>query len=166
MTGRPNLFQRLLHRFVMLRPVTDFFAPRVHRADNAILNLTGGRFSLSRLLGWRIIQLTTFRASSRRPRTIPLLAVFDDDRIALIASSFGRPQNPNWYYNLKSTPDCIVRYNGESKLYSAREAEGDERDKYWGMAVAAYAGYEKYRARAGRMIPIILLEPKRSQTGG
>ncbi len=158
---RPNAVQRLLHRFLMLRPVTAFFAPRVHRLDQAVLKLTGGKFTAAEILGWNIIQLTTIGAKTNQPRTMPLVAMFDEEKIALVASSFGRQHNPGWYYNLKVHPECEVVFKGKSEKYLARETEGEEYKKYFQMAVSQYAGYEKYKERAAhRHIPVMVLERK------
>jgi deazaflavin-dependent oxidoreductase (nitroreductase family) len=159
---KPNAVQKLLHRFFMLRPVTAFFAPRVHRMDNAILKLTRGKFTATGILGWNIIQLTTIGAKTKQPRTMPLVGMFDGEKIALIASSFGRKHNPGWYYNLKAHPDCDVQVKGRCKQYIARATRGEEYDLYWQMAVSLYAGYEKYQQRAAhRRIPVMVLEPRK-----
>lgn len=146
----------------MLQPVTAFFAPFIHRVDQAILKLTKGKYTISEFAGWNIIQVTTIGAKTNQWRTLPLLALFDDEKIALIASSFGREHNPGWYYNLKANPYCSVRFKGKSGEYVAREAEGEERDKYFQLAVSQYGGYQKYKERAAhRQIPVMVLEPKK-----
>lgn len=146
----------------MLKPVTAFFAPWIHRMDKLLLEWTHGKHSLAQILGWPIIEITTIGAKTNQPRTIPLIGVVDGEQIALIASSFGREHNPGWYYNLKKHPECDVLMNGRSGKYIARELEGDEYTRYWKLAVSYYAGYEKYRERAvHRHIPVMLLEPKR-----
>ena len=160
MNAEPNPFQKLIHQFFMSRPVTAFFAPWIHQVDNVALKLTKGKYAVSEILGWNIIQLTTIGAKTNEPRTLPLVAVFDGETIALIASSLGRKNNPGWYYNLKKNPECEVQYRGRSKKYAAREAEGNEREKFWRLALSYYAGYEKYKERAGRKIPVMILEPK------
>ena len=104
MTRRPNAFQKLLHRIVMLRPVSAFFAPWVHRLDRLVLKLTKDRHSAAEILGWPIIQLTTIGAKTNRSRTIPLVGVIENEKIALIASNFGREHDPGWFYNLKAHP--------------------------------------------------------------
>ena len=145
----------------MWRPITAFFATRLHRIDNLVLKVSGGRFTLAQLAGWTIIQLTTIGAKSNQPRTMPLIGVMDGEKIALIASSFGREHNPGWYYNLKTHPECDVVFNGRSGKYVARELYGEEYNCYWQLAVSFYAGYEKYKERAAyRHIPVMLLEPK------
>jgi deazaflavin-dependent oxidoreductase (nitroreductase family) len=161
MNAGPNAFQKLLHQFFMLRPVTAFFAPWIHQVDKTILKLTKGKHTVSEILGWNIIQLTTVGAKTGQPRTMPLVALSDGEKIALVASSLGREHNPGWYYNLKKNPECDVQQNSRSRKYIARETEGDERDKYWQLALSYYEGYEKYKERAGRKIPVMVLEPKR-----
>jgi len=160
MNAKPNALQKLLHRFFMLRPVTAFFAPWIHQLDNAILKLTKGKYTGSEILGWNIIQLTTIGAKTNQPRTMPLMGLFDGDKIALVASSLGREHNPGWYHNLKKNPECDVQWKGRSSKYIAREVEGNEYEKYWQLALSYYVGYEKYKERAGRKIPVIVLEPK------
>ena len=161
MTRRPSAFQKLLHRVFMLRPVTEFFAPRINGIDHAILKLTKGKHTGSEIMGWNIIQLTTIGAKSGEPRTISLAAFFEEEKIALIASSYGWTRNPAWYYNLKAHPECKVEWRGRNGTYLARETSGNEYDKYWKLAVSYYEGYEKYKERAGRKIPVMVLEPKR-----
>ena len=160
MSNRPKAWQKFIHRLLMLRPVTAFFAVWFPRLDHAILRLTNGKFALSEVAGWKIIQLTALGAKTKQLRTLPLVALFDGEKIALIASNFGRKHHPGWYYNLKAHPECEVQRHGHASKYIARETEGDERRKYWEMALTYYAGYEKYQERAGRRIPIMVLEPK------
>ena len=158
---KPNAFQKLLHRLVMIRPVTAFFAPWIHYVDRVLLERTNGRHSIAEILGWPILEVTTIGAKSNQPRNMPLVGIIDDKKIALIASGFGRVHNPGWYYNLKAHPECDVLFNGRSGKYIAREMHGDEYDHYWQMAVSIYSGYEKYKERAApRHIPVMLLEPK------
>ncbi len=107
MIARPNAFQKLLHQIFMLRPVTGFFAPWVHHLDKTILKLTKGKYAVSEILGWNIIQLTTIGAKTNQPRTMPLVGLFDGEKIALIASSLGREHNPGWYYNLKKIRNAM-----------------------------------------------------------
>jgi deazaflavin-dependent oxidoreductase (nitroreductase family) len=156
----PNAFQRLLHRFIMIKQVTSFFAPRTHLIDGFFLKLTKNKHTLSEILGWNIIQLATLGAKTGKPYTVILIGIMDGERIALIGSNFGRANNPAWYYNLKKNPVCEAQLGGVSRKYTARETEGTERETYWRMAVSHYQGYEKYKQRASqRHIPVILLEP-------
>lgn len=158
----PKFIHRLLHVVVSIRPLRAFVAHNMHRIDLYCLQLTGGKYSLSEFGGWTIIQLTTIGAKTGRQRTMPLLAGMEADKIALIASSFGREHNPGWYYNLKAHPECIVIFKGTSLPYVAREVYEDEYSKYWDLVASNYVGYEKYRKYAAhRHIPVMVLEPKK-----
>jgi len=159
MSQKPNAFQKFIHLIAMQQPVNAFFSTRMHRIDGVILRMTGGKRTMSEFLGWPIIQLTTIGAKTGNQHTLPLIGVLDGEKIALIASSFGRQHNPGWYYNLKSHPECDVQLKGISYKYIARELNGEERETYWQLAISYYAGYEKYKERAAhRQIPVMLLE--------
>lgn len=161
MNTKPNAFQRLVHRFIMLSPVSAFFANKVHLVDKFVLKLTGGKYSVSGFVGWTIIQLRTTGAKTEQARMSPLIGLMDREKIAIVASNFGRAHNPGWYYNLKTHPKCNAQWNGKSGTYIARETNGEEYEKYWQLALASYAGYEKYKERAAhRHIPVMLLEPQ------
>jgi deazaflavin-dependent oxidoreductase (nitroreductase family) len=61
---------------------------------------------------------------------------------------------------LKKNPECEIQFRARLRKYTARETDGVEREKYWQLALSYYAGYEKYQERAGRKIPVMVLEPK------
>jgi len=160
MNVKPNEFQRLIHRLLMLKPVSAFLARVLHHADAFLLRLTHDRHSVTEIVGLPVLQLFTTGAKTRQTRRSLLAGLPDGERIVLIASNFGRKHHPGWYYNLKANPECKVRWNGGSGTYLAREAQGEERAKYWQLALSYYAGYEKYERRAShRRVPVMVLEP-------
>lgn len=160
MNVRPNASQKLIHRFLMMKSVSTFLGNVLHRADAFLLHLTNDRHTFTGFVGLPIIQLTTIGAKTGKLRTSPLVGLMDGNKIALIASGFGHAHNPGWYFNLKAHPECVVRFNGMTKTFIARETDGDEREKYWQLALSYYAGYERYRARVRRKIPVMVLDPK------
>ena len=160
MNIKPNLFQKMIHRILMMRWVSAFLAVNLHRMDAVMLKLSHGRHTVTEIVGLPIIQITTIGAKSGEPRTMPLVSLFDGEKIALIGSNFGRQHNPGWYYNLKANPQCTVQVNGQEQKFIARQTEGEERERYWQMAVSYYKGYDLYKVRAAhRQIPVIILEP-------
>lgn len=149
-----------VQRFFSWRPVTALLAPILHHVDMFILRLSGGKWDITHLSGLPVIELTTTGAKSGQPRTLPLAGLPDGDRLVLIASNFGREHNPAWYYNLKAYPKCSVKRNGQAGAYIARETEGDERERYWNLAISYYLGFEAYKRRAAhRKIPVMVLDP-------
>ncbi|MDO9302466.1 MAG: nitroreductase family deazaflavin-dependent oxidoreductase [Anaerolineales bacterium] len=161
MRPHPNMFQRSLLLFFMQKPVTAILVTILHRVDGFFWKISGGRFFFSsKLVGIPAFRITSIGAKSKQPRTLILYGFSENGNIALIASNFGQARNPSWYYNLKANPKCQVEWKGSSREYIARETQGEEREKYWNMAVSYYKGYELYRIRAAqRQIPVMILEP-------
>jgi deazaflavin-dependent oxidoreductase (nitroreductase family) len=105
-----------------------------------------------------VVNLTTIGAKSGLERTIPVIGIKDGQKIILIATNFGQAKNPAWYYNLKSTPNATVSFQGRTNIYRAYEASETERERYWQIAEATYPGYHQYRQRTHRDIPVMVLE--------
>jgi len=126
--------------------------------DSWLIRASGGR--LNTTFAWPCLLLTTKGARTGSSRMIPLVYVRDGERLVLIASKGGNPRHPAWYLNLRANPEVDVFLDGKTGRYTARDAEGEERERLWNMAVGVYSGYEKYRKRAGgRKIPVVVLEP-------
>ena len=155
----PSGWRRLILPLVWSKPGSWLFARLMHRLDRPALRWTRGRVSFTSLLAdLPIISLTTTGAKSGLPRTAPLVAVEDGERLVIFASNFGQAHYPAWYRNLTAHPQVRVMLRGQERAYSARETEGAERDAYWAVAVKLYPGYQAYKARTGgRPIPVIVL---------
>ncbi|MGB8648298.1 MAG: nitroreductase family deazaflavin-dependent oxidoreductase [Anaerolineae bacterium] len=159
---QPKEWQRLLHRFLSLAPVSRFLKYTAHRVDGWVYRLSGGQASVTAMgAGLPVVMLTTVGARTGKSRTAPLVGIPDGDKIVLIASNFGGKNHPAWYFNLCAHPEATVSMNGKTRGYMARPAEGKERERYWQKAVDLYAGYAAYKERAqGREIPVMVLTPK------
>lgn len=162
MTPRPNAFQKLIHRFLMMERVSRWLARTLYRMDAFLLRFSGNRYTFPELVGLPIAKLTMKGAKTGALRTLPLVTIPDNGKFALVATNFGQKHNPAWYYNLKAHPECEVTYKGRAQKFIARETVGEEYQKYWEIALTYYAGYKKYRERAApRRIPVMVLDPKR-----
>ena len=148
---------RLTVSLVSSRPGAWFFRRTMHLVDRPLLRLTRGRVSFAS--SYPVLLLTTTGAKSGEPRTVPLLYLEQDDGLAVMGTRFGSTRHPGWYHNLRASPEAIVEINGKSDTYVAREAEEAERAEIWERAVRMYSGYERYKGRAGRKIPIMVLTP-------
>jgi F420H(2)-dependent quinone reductase len=139
-----------------LWPVTN----RLGRVHTWLYRKTGGRVG-GGLPGGRpkTLLLDHVGARSGTLRTSPLLYVRDGENLALIASKGGYPKNPAWFYNLRANPLTYVQVGPERRRVRARVATADERPRLWSAAVADWPGYEDYRARTDREIPVVVLEP-------
>ena len=107
--------------------------------------------------------LTTTGAKSGRRRTLPVLGLADGEDTIVIASNFGRPRNPSWYYNLRADPRARIVFDGVEREVEARELAGSEREQAYGRGEEIYPGFTHYRrwSAASREIPVLRLEPRR-----
>jgi F420H(2)-dependent quinone reductase len=99
-------------------------------------------------------------ARSGVKRTSPLVYGRDGDDLVLVASKGGYPKNPAWLHNLRANPETRVQVGSQVRNVRARVAEGDERERLWKLMVDVYPGYDGYRKRTEREIPVVVLEPR------
>jgi deazaflavin-dependent oxidoreductase (nitroreductase family) len=119
------------------------------RLHVALLRLGIGR----RFRGNRVVVLTTRGRRTGKRRPTPLLAFEDGERLVLIASFGGAPENPYWFRNLTADPHVEV----DGRPYRARVATDEERDRLWPRVVERYPGYGRYQAKTSRTIPLVVL---------
>jgi deazaflavin-dependent oxidoreductase (nitroreductase family) len=89
----------------------------------------------------------------------PLLGIPDGSKIVLLASYYGRPRHPAWYYNLRAHPRVYLELPGSYGWYVAEEVGG---------ASASATGDRRWRCTQAlrptsvwpaRKIPVIVLTP-------
>ena len=139
------------------KPGGWFYVNLAPKIDRVLMRLTGNRISTTMMLP--IVMVDTIGAKSGQLRRTPLVAAQDGESLVIIASRGGDTRNPGWYYNLKATPDVAAVLGRASRRYRAREVDGEERERLWRLAADQYPGYDTYALRAGRRIPVIVLEP-------
>lgn len=149
-------------RWFAATPAGDWlFANVLRRLDGPVHRLTGGRHTAASLLsGLPVVQLTTTGARSGLARTVPVLGVPTPDGLAVMASNFGRPQQPGWYHNLRADPRATVTVRRRTTSVRAVEARGAAREEAWRQGLRIFPGWAAYERRAtGRSIPVFLLVP-------
>jgi deazaflavin-dependent oxidoreductase (nitroreductase family) len=134
---------------------------RVARAHRWLIEQTGGRGLVGRALGLDMIVVTTTGRRTGAPRTVPLGAIRDGDRLLVVGSNAGRDEAPSWALNMEAIPEVTVAIGGgEPEPYVARRPVGMEADRLWLLVVGRYPGYADYQARTDRPIPLFVLEPR------
>jgi deazaflavin-dependent oxidoreductase (nitroreductase family) len=136
--------------------------PRFHPIHRRLYAWTGGRGPVGRALGMDMILVETRGRKTGELRIIPLGAVRDGATWILIASNAGKDQMPGWVFNLRADPTVTVEHGGVRRPFRAREVDGDAYDHTWQIVTAAYPGYDVYRARTERRIPLFVLDPVES----
>ena len=122
-----------------------------------VYRLTGGKVG-GRIGKLPVLLLTTIGRKSGRPRTQPLAYTVAGDGYAVIASKGGAHQHPLWYLNLRANPLAEVTVGRETRKVSARDAEGEERERLWRALADLYPGYDRYAQKTSRRIPVVVLE--------
>jgi deazaflavin-dependent oxidoreductase (nitroreductase family) len=158
---RSGLRRRIVGIAAPIIPMSFVPARLLPRLDRGVFRLSRGRTTFSAWVsGLPIVMLTTTGARTGQPHTLPVLGLPDGDRLVVIASNFGRPQHPGWYYNLRARPYAMVTWSGSAVEMRARELTGEERQRYLTRSHQAYPWWEQYHRRAApRQIPVIMLEP-------
>jgi deazaflavin-dependent oxidoreductase (nitroreductase family) len=114
----------------------------------------GGRFA-----GKTLLLLHTKGAKTGQERVNPTAFVKDGNRFVVIASKGGAPTNPDWYYNILANPLVTVEVGKETFQARARVAEEPERTRLYNQMVGMMPGFDDYRRKTARVIPVIVLTP-------
>jgi len=121
---------------------------------------SSGGTSGATMQGLPVVILTTVGAKSGKIRKTPLMRVADGDQYAVVASLGGAPKHPVWYYNVKSHPEVELQDGPNKQDMVAREVTGDEKARWWEIAVKAFPPYAGYQEKTSREIPVFVLSPK------
>ena len=119
---------------------------------------TSGRVG-GRVVGSPVLLLTTIGRKSGRERTVPLLYLKDGEDLVVVGSNGGTAAPPAWWLNLKASPEASVEIGGRKVRVRAEEAGSEEKERLWPKLVKMYGGYEDYRRRTDREIPVVILHP-------
>jgi len=114
----------------------------------------GGHFE-----GKTLLLLHTKGAKSGQERINPVAYVRDGDRLVVIASKGGAPTNPSWYYNILANPLVTVEVGTEKFQAHATVTEEPERTRLYNKMVEMMPGFDDYRRKTARVIPVIVLTP-------
>jgi deazaflavin-dependent oxidoreductase (nitroreductase family) len=114
----------------------------------------GGRFE-----GKTLLLLHTMGAKTGEERINPVAYVKDGDRWVVIASKGGSPTHPDWYYNVIANPLVTVEVGTETFQAHAMVAEEPERTRLYNQMVSMMPGFDDYRRKTTRVIPVIVLTP-------
>jgi deazaflavin-dependent oxidoreductase (nitroreductase family) len=119
------------------------------------MRVTGGRLGMGLTLPTALLE--TRGARSGAPRRNAVIYFNDGDRVTIVASKLGLPENPAWFHNLRAHPDVTF---GGVQMRATVVGDEAERQRLWTLAdrvFAPYAAYRREAAKAGREIPIVQL---------
>lgn len=124
-----------------------------------IYRATGGRVG-GRAWGLSILLLTTTGRKTGRLRTTPLCFLPDGANLVVVASNGGLAWFPAWWLNLLQQPRATVQVGRSRRAVVARPASSEEWTRLWAEITTIAPGYLAYQRRAGREIPLAILQPE------
>ena len=111
---------------------------------------------------WRgvtTLLLTTRGRKSGKLRRTALIFGRDGKNYLVVASKGGAPNHPLWYLNLVANPEVDIQVGAEKLPVRARTATQEEKPRLWKIMAGIFPNYDEYQAKAGREIPVVILEP-------
>lgn len=128
------------------------------RLDPWLLRLAGGRVGFGLMLPTAVLETRGARTGLLRRNVV--IYFHDDDRVTVVASKGGAPEDPAWFHNIRTNPD--VTFGGHPFRAEVVNDEA-ERTRLWPLADGVFPPYQRYRRRAadsGRTIPLVQLLPR------
>lgn len=132
---------------------------RVHRLLNRV---TGGGFlwDPTGKRGWGALRLTTTGRRSGQERSVILGYLQDGPNMVTLAMNGWREGHPAWWLNLIEHPEAHVELRGlPRRPVRARMAEGDERERLWGLWTQVNKDMDRYAALRTTPTPVVVFEP-------
>ena len=111
-----------------------------------------------RFHGRDALLLTTRGRRSGKLRRTALYYGEDRGRYVLVGSDGGKRTDPAWCHNVAANPAVVVQVRDEVFGAVARLADATERQRLWELMVAIFPTYAGYEVKAGRELPIVVLE--------
>jgi deazaflavin-dependent oxidoreductase (nitroreductase family) len=83
------------------------------------------------------------------------------DEVVIVASRGGTEEHPTWYLNLLAHPEVTMQIGKKKTAVTARTIPLKDRAPYWDAVAKEQPVQLEYQARTSRIIPLIILEPRR-----
>lgn len=127
-----------------------------NRIGVGLYRLLSGRFLFG---GSGTIVMTVPGRRSGVPRSTPVQSIETPRGLLVWGTGGGARTDPDWFRNLRAATTVEVQRGSVRYRARPRELLGPERDEAWTTVILAQRpAVERYARRAGRTIPVALLE--------
>jgi deazaflavin-dependent oxidoreductase (nitroreductase family) len=107
------------------------------------------------------MHLTTSGRKSGRRRGVIVGYIDDGPNPVVLAMNGWDEGYPAWWLNLEAEPDAVIRLKDQpERAVRARRADGDERDRLWGLWAAIDDGLDAYAGSRSADTPVVVFEPR------
>jgi len=119
------------------------------------------RRSNGRLVGGgKVLMLTVSGRRTGLPRSTCVRFLETDEGLVVWGTASGAPRDPDWFRNLRAANVAEVQVGSDTFRVRPRELLGAAREGTWNDTVLARAPeVTRYARKAGRTIPVAVLEP-------
>ena len=114
-----------------------------------------------------VLLITTPGRRTRLPRSTCVRYLDAAGGFVVWGTGSGSPRDPDWFRNLRMAEEADVQVMAKHLRVRPRELLGAERDATWNDLVLAQAPeVAKYERKAGRTIPVAVLQPTDAHANG
>ena len=110
--------------------------------------------------GWGAMQLTATGRQSGEPRQVILGYLEEGDELAAMAMNGWGDGEPAWWLNLQAHPEATVRTVDGVREVRARQAVGEEHDRWWARFAECDEGLDQYAALRSTPTAVVVFGPR------
>jgi deazaflavin-dependent oxidoreductase (nitroreductase family) len=112
-----------------------------------------------------VLMITTPGRRTGTPRSTCVRYLETPTGLVVWGTGSGSRRDPDWMQNLRHARTAQVKLREREFVVKPRELSGRARDDMWRHTILAAApGVAKYEQKAGRTIPVVILEPEDDPT--
>ena len=138
-----------------------WFVRTAWATHRGVYRASGGRIGLWRpkSKGWGTMHLTTVGRRSGEERRVILGYFEDGPNLVTLAMNGWSDGEPAWWLNLQAEPKATVVLRDGERTVIGRPAEGDERDRLWGLWSEIDDDLDGHAALRSGETAVVVLEP-------
>ena len=107
-----------------------------------------------------VLMITSPGRRTGTPRSTCVRYLETPDGLVVWGTGSGSRRDPDWFQNLRAAAESDVQVRARRFRVRPRELLGADRDRIWNETSLSEApGVAKYQRKAGRVIPVAVLEP-------
>lgn len=131
-------------------------------AHRGLYRLSRGRIGLRRPKpdGWGTIRLNTVGRRTGLERSVMVGYFEDGPNLVTLAMNGWADREPAWWLNLQAHRGVRVDVANRSRLFNARGARGEERERLWSRWREINKQLDAYASRRSMETAVVVLEPQ------
>ena len=111
----------------------------------------------SKMGGQNVLLLQTVGRKTGKIYNTPTNYFQDGGSYLIVASNWGKPAHPGWYFNLMSQGTAQVQIKDQVFTARAEPVSEADYDRMWKFVTSQNPFYLRYQEKASRQIPLIRL---------